>query len=159
MNYKDIEYLRKELTQYIQKLSHFPSISYLKSEGRDDLIQAIRNAGGVDHVAAALNIPTYNQKNGLHDSGYWNIDKITDEYLEIIRKHELKEWPSPADLRDLGYSSLAAAIGIYAGGHVSFRNKLKDAGIVLNKSRGSLIILYPLKQYILSMMLYFRKEN
>jgi hypothetical protein len=131
MNYNEIEYLRKELAQYIKELNHFPSRSYLKSEGRDDLIQAIRNAGGVEYVAATLNVPTYNQKNCLHNSGFWSIDIITDEYLEIIRKHDLKEWPSPSDLRAMGYGALAAAIAVHAGGHISFRNKLIDAGIEL----------------------------
>ncbi|HPF07779.1 MAG TPA: hypothetical protein P5120_17225 [Spirochaetota bacterium] len=143
MNYNDIEYLRKELVQYIKILGHFPSQSYLKSEERDDLIQAIRNAGGVDYVAAALNVPTYNRKNGLHDCRYWTIDRITDEYLEVISKHELKEWPSPADLRAMGYGALAAAIGVHAGGHISFRKKLIDAGIKLAKKPRKLDHLQP----------------
>jgi hypothetical protein len=143
MNYNNIEYLLKELARYIKILGHFPSRSYLKSKGRDDLIQAIRNAGGVDYVAAALNVPTYNQKNGLHDCSYWTIDRITDEYLEVINKHDLKEWPSPADLRAMGYGALAAAIGIHAGGHISFRNKLIDAGIELAQKPRKLDHLQP----------------
>ena len=143
MNYNEIEYLRKGLAQYVKILGHFPSRSYLKSKGRDDLIQAIRNAGGVEYVAAALSVPTYNQKNGLHDSGYWSIDKITEEYLEIIKKHDFKEWPSPQDLLKMGYGSVAAAIGIHAGGHIYFRKKLIDAGIQLSNKHRKLDHLIP----------------
>jgi len=132
MTIKNIDELKEELKPYIKQLGHFPSRSFLIENGRDDLIRAIRNAGGVNHVAAALNVPTYNQKNGLRDCRYWTIDRIKDEYLEVIRKHNLKEWPSPQDLQKMGYGALAAAIGIHAGGHIAFRKGLTDAGMQLN---------------------------
>ena len=136
MTIKNIDELKEELKPYIKQLGHFPSRSFLKENGRDDLIRAIRNTGGVEYVAAALNVPTYNQKNRIHDSGYWTIERIKEEYIHVIRKHDLKEWPSPADLQELGHGALSAAIGIHTGGHIKFRKHLIDIGFQLkNKPR------------------------
>jgi len=145
MNIDVNEYLYKELNQYINILGHFPTRSFLKEKGRDDLIQMIRNSGGVEHVAAALKVPTYNEFNTIHDSGYWNNERIIEEYAALVSKHSLKQWPSPGDLQGLGYGAIAAAISIYAGGHIAFRKNVILSGIELLKKPRSLEHLIPYK--------------
>lgn len=125
--------LRLDLSEYINQLGHFPSRAFLEDKGRWDLINIIRKMGGINRVAASMNIQTYNQFNGLNDSGFWDTQKIKDSFIELINKHSLEYWPSPADMRSLGYGDLAAAIGIYAGGHKRFRKELIERGIELTE--------------------------
>ena len=135
--------LRIDLSEYINDLGHFPSRAFLKDKDRWDLINIIRKMGGVNRVAASMNIQTYNQFHGLNDYGFWDKHRIRDAFIEFINKHSLEYWPSPAVMRSMGYGDLAAAIGIYAGGHKRFRNELIELGIELKEKPRNTYNLIP----------------
>jgi len=141
---KDKINFTREVFPYTAK-GYFPSKKQLISNGRGDIVTAIRKYhGGFIKAAQMLNLPTYNEYNRLRDPGYWSEERIIDEYLTFILKYVYTHWPTPGDIRAMGHGPLARAVQKMKYSRV--REILAASGLDLGKKKRSIAHLRPFER-------------
>ncbi|MBS3093374.1 hypothetical protein J4456_02205 [Candidatus Pacearchaeota archaeon] len=98
-----------------------PSSTTLCKEGLSGFCYGIRKYHeGMNHFRELLD-----QEILKHEAGTWdNEDYCLERARHVITGHGMKTLPSFDRLRNLGYSSLASAIGKFSGGYKEFRKRL-----------------------------------
>lgn len=130
------EWFIREMAPLIEKYGCIPPIDKLKSdEGRNDLANYIYRHynGGVAEAAKILGTITTNQKRGFNPYGYWDLDKIVEQYLGLHKQKRLTKWLTPIELKKID-SKLLHAINEH-GGINRIRNIIRELGINLSDNR------------------------
>lgn len=139
---RDWNVFKSQIMPYVKQYGRLPSKAELISLGRSDIANAIRKYHGtMNDVAKRLGVKTYNQYNNLHDIDYWTRERIVKEYIFVIEKHNFEHWPSPSDLRSLGYGGLASSIGKI--GYKKLRTLVAELGLHLTDKPRKLDHLIP----------------
>ncbi len=152
---KDWDAFSAEIMPMVRERGYFPTHVELINEKRGDIISALRIFhGGTVNAAQRLGIRTFNDYYELKSSGYWNREKTIDAYIDVIEKHGFTHWPSPSELKGLGYDALRAAVGPHAGSFRELREMCRERGIDLSPKPRKLEHLlpfetqYPIADYI-----------
>ncbi len=148
----------KEIEPLVRARGYFPTASELISEGRHDLIAALRRYhGGAAKAATRMDVPMYMAFYGHKPAAYWTKERIVASYRDVIRTHGLAHWPSPNDLSRLGYGSLRGAM--QKTGYRAVREILTAEGLTLSAKPRKLSHLIPFVQkYRLSDEIFERGE-
>lgn len=141
---KDWDAFAAEVMPMVETRGYFPTHMELINEKRGDIISALRTFhGGTVNAAQRLGIRTFNDYYELKSPGYWNREKTIDAYIDVIEKHGFTHWPSPSELKGLGYDALRAAVGPHAGSFRELREMCRERGIDLSPKPRKLEHLVP----------------
>lgn len=109
--WRDKNNLIYELQSIVENLGDFPTVKYLLSNGKNDLVRAIYNHhGGINVVREKMGFKAIQKS-----TGYWDKwENLVIELQPII--DELGDFPSSTYLRSIGRSDISGAIHKYHGG-------------------------------------------
>ncbi len=137
--------VKKELSDVINDLGHFPTFQEFKSLDRADICSAIqKHHRGLDEVKERLGYSS-SQRPKKYWKGWDNIEK---ELLPVIK--QLGHFPTKPELENLGRSDISNGITKYHGGMNSARRKLDYK--VKKRKNGELKDIELLKREIETMM-------
>jgi len=123
--YWTLENMRMELNEFISinQLEKMPTITYMQSKGRFDLIHGIDLHGGIYKVAELMNLPRAS-KNKPKD--YWTYENLVAELTAYIDENALTALPLIGDLVRAGRNDLVSAIHKHGGiHHIASKMNLK----------------------------------
>ena len=117
--WRDENNLIHELQSIVEKLGDFPTVKYLLSNGKNDLVRAIYNHyGGINAVREKMGFKAIQKS-----PGYWDKwENLVIELQPII--DNLGDFPSDYYLRSIGRSDIESAISNHHGGINVVREKM-----------------------------------
>jgi hypothetical protein len=95
------------------------------------------------NAARKMGAKTFNEYHTIHEQGYWTRDTLIDAYVDVIEKHGFEHWPTPNDLKGLGYDALRAAVELHAGSFWQLREMCRKRGVDLSQKPRKLDHLAP----------------
>lgn len=131
--WKNVE---RELIPICKKLGRFPSNRELNKYGLTTIARYLtKYYGGIEKIAKKLGYRTYDQYINRHSQGFWTLECVINEYIDLIKSHAFEYWPSKWELIKLGRSDLYGAIYKF-GGYSKFKRLIKaKKGICLEKRK------------------------
>lgn len=141
---KEWDTFSAEIIPMVNERGYFPTHTELISEKRGDIITALRMFhGGTVNAARKMGVKMFNEYHTIHEQGYWTRDKLIDLYADVIEKYSFEHWPTPNELKSLGFDALRSAIGLHFGSFRELRELCRERGIDLSDKPRKLDHLVP----------------
>jgi molybdenum-dependent DNA-binding transcriptional regulator ModE len=112
--YWNFETIKIELFELMEQngFTRLPTKTFFEESGRYDLLNAIGQHGGLNHMAKLLKLE---MENPYRIAGYWTLENLEKELVQFIEENNLDMMPSMEFIKSAGRGDLEGAIAKFGG--------------------------------------------